>query len=243
LGARWEGAAVLTRKQTDSSAFRAVSVDEVFVLLDGYGRAVALTDMDGNLVCANEVFARSIGLEFELKGEALTLRRSKYDAPSRQAFEALIGRAGRDNGSPHYSLVIPRVGQDPIVLEVRRIELYDTDGRTSYLLLSFVDLSAPLLPSSDLLHAAFTLTPAEVRLAQELARGRTLQEAAVMLAISMPTARTQLASIFAKTHTGRQGRLIAKLTRLGQIASARPAPEEERGRSTKQFRPAAALPQ
>ena len=73
------------------------------------------------------------------------------------------------------------------------------------------------VPSASLLGEYFDLTPAEARLAQIIAQGGTLDEAAQMLDIKMSTARTQLASIFAKTNTRRQGRLVAILSRIAHL--------------------------
>jgi DNA-binding CsgD family transcriptional regulator len=73
------------------------------------------------------------------------------------------------------------------------------------------------VPSAQLLQEYFDLTSAEVRLAQSLARGLSLEEAARHLNIKMSTARTQLAAIFAKTDTQRQGKLIAMLSRIAHI--------------------------
>ena len=73
------------------------------------------------------------------------------------------------------------------------------------------------VPSASLLGEYFDLTPAEARLAQIIAQGGTLDEAAQMLDIKMSTARTQLASIFAKTKTRRQGRLVAILSRIAHL--------------------------
>lgn len=62
--------------------------------------------------------------------------------------------------------------------------------------------------SHDVLRSLYGLTPAEVRLAAKLASGTSLQSAAEDLAISYKTARTQLAAIFRKTSTSRQGELV-----------------------------------
>src|SRR4051794_29435875 len=59
------------------------------------------------------------------------------------------------------------------------------------------------VPSEELLQEYFDLTLAEVKLAQSLTRGSSLEEAARQLNIKMSTARTQLASIFAKTDSQR----------------------------------------
>lgn len=74
------------------------------------------------------------------------------------------------------------------------------------------------VPSAQLLQDYFDLTLAEVRLAQSLARGLSLDEAARHLNIKMSTARTQLASIFLKTDSQRQGKLIAILSRIAHMS-------------------------
>jgi DNA-binding CsgD family transcriptional regulator len=73
------------------------------------------------------------------------------------------------------------------------------------------------VPSEELLQEYFDLTSAEVKLAQSLTRGLSLEEAAKHLSIKMSTARTQLASIFAKTDSQRQGKLIAILSRIAHL--------------------------
>jgi DNA-binding CsgD family transcriptional regulator len=74
------------------------------------------------------------------------------------------------------------------------------------------------VPSATLLGEYFDFTPAEARLAQIIAQGSSLDEAAQALGIRMSTARTQLASIFAKTNTRRQGKLVAILCRIAHCA-------------------------
>ncbi|MEJ0051744.1 MAG: LuxR C-terminal-related transcriptional regulator [Methylovirgula sp.] len=66
----------------------------------------------------------------------------------------------------------------------------------------------------DRLMRLLGLTPAEARVAKELARGATLAEIADEFNLSMKTVRTQLRSIFAKTETHRQSDLIALLMRI-----------------------------
>lgn len=72
-------------------------------------------------------------------------------------------------------------------------------------------------PSGRLLQECFHLTPAETRLACIIARGEPLECAAQTLGIKLPTARTQLAAIFAKTNTRRQPQLVALLSRLAHL--------------------------
>lgn len=68
--------------------------------------------------------------------------------------------------------------------------------------------------SAGSLKAVFALTPAEARLAHELAKGVTVDEYADAAAISVATARTQLRSILAKTGEKRLQDLVRMLSTL-----------------------------
>jgi DNA-binding CsgD family transcriptional regulator len=67
------------------------------------------------------------------------------------------------------------------------------------------------------LRNVFGLTDAEIRVAQAMFEGASLQEIAERFDISHNTVRVQLASIFDKTRTNRQVDLIALLSRLAQL--------------------------
>lgn len=61
------------------------------------------------------------------------------------------------------------------------------------------------------LYSLYCLTPAEIRLVQEMVHGRSMIECADQLHISPHTARTHLKSILSKTGSHRQAELIQKL--------------------------------
>jgi DNA-binding CsgD family transcriptional regulator len=65
--------------------------------------------------------------------------------------------------------------------------------------------------SEPVLRELYQLTGAETRLACELVNGRTVEEAAAVLGITINTARSHLKKIFAKTQTQRQGELVRLL--------------------------------
>lgn len=69
-------------------------------------------------------------------------------------------------------------------------------------------------PSAATISKVLGITPAEARLCAELARGSSVAECAQRLGIRMPTARSQLRSVFAKTDTRRQAELMAILAAL-----------------------------
>ena len=68
------------------------------------------------------------------------------------------------------------------------------------------------------LSESFGLTPAEVRLARKLRDGRSLQEAADELSVSVNTVRNQLRAVFDKMGLKRQSDLIRALTELSSLA-------------------------
>lgn len=68
------------------------------------------------------------------------------------------------------------------------------------------------------LSESFGLTPAEVRLARKLRDGRSLQDAADEMSVSVNTVRNQLRAIFDKMGLKRQSDLIKALTELSALA-------------------------
>ncbi len=80
------------------------------------------------------------------------------------------------------------------------------------------DLNARMQLPRGPLRNVFGLTDAEIRVAQALFEGASLQEAAARYGISHNTVRVQLAGIFDKTNTNRQVDLIALLSRLSTSA-------------------------
>jgi DNA-binding CsgD family transcriptional regulator len=72
----------------------------------------------------------------------------------------------------------------------------------------------------------FDLTPAEIRILQRLLAGSVPSEIADELGLALPTVRTHLGRIFAKTGTSRQSDLILLATELAAPVSGRCPPAE-----------------
>lgn len=66
--------------------------------------------------------------------------------------------------------------------------------------------------SLSLLRELYGLTPSESMLAAELLKGKSMEESAAALKISIMTARSHLKKVFAKTGTNRQSQLLWLLT-------------------------------
>lgn len=84
-------------------------------------------------------------------------------------------------------------------------------------ILILVDIDTSLQPRPRTLGRMFGLTAAEMNLASAIATGCAPADLARQRRVSQATVRSQLASIFAKTHTRRQAELVALLARLALL--------------------------
>jgi DNA-binding CsgD family transcriptional regulator len=90
----------------------------------------------------------------------------------------------------------------------------DARGPLSTAIIDIIRLRNLPAPSETILKHVYGLSPAEVRIAQGISRGDSLEEVAASSGVRISTARTQLASIFEKTNTRRQAKLVALLSHL-----------------------------
>lgn len=108
----------------------------------------------------------------------------------------------------------PRPFQIPIVL---RLHAERAEGLGVIAALILVDLERRHHLPETLLRLTFGLTRAEATLASALAAGETLQDIAQRTSVRMPTLRTQLANVLAKTGTARQPQLICLLSKMAML--------------------------
>jgi DNA-binding CsgD family transcriptional regulator len=95
-------------------------------------------------------------------------------------------------------------------------------GRTRFwlqadLVVNFTRTRSDDTPSFEQLHGWFGLTPAEVRLAQSLAEGKTVEQYAQQFGIKASTARTQVRSVLDKTQ---RESLQALMSLFGRLPSS-----------------------
>jgi DNA-binding CsgD family transcriptional regulator len=77
-----------------------------------------------------------------------------------------------------------------------------------------IDNEASSEPDLTILRELFSLTKAEARITAKLALGRSVEEMATDLGITVETARTHVRRVLSKTSTGRQGELISLVLRM-----------------------------
>jgi DNA-binding CsgD family transcriptional regulator len=75
------------------------------------------------------------------------------------------------------------------------------------------DPDRPVSLDPNALQTLFSLTPAEAKVTSLLVQGRSMEQIAAWLAVSLETVRTHIRRVFSKTATTRQGELIALVLR------------------------------
>ena len=108
--------------------------------------------------------------------------------------------------------VVTQEDRRQLVVHSRRLSEANEPGPHTMVIL--IDLEQLPSPQPATLQRIFGLTPAEARLAIQIAHGDPLADIADAAHVSMATARKQLACVFTKTRTHRQAELVALLARV-----------------------------
>ena len=187
-----------------------------FELLDANPLGIIVLDESGGTLFANRAAQAlaAVGDGLTLSGAGLSLTHRG----DRDKLQRLIGRAmalAQGNGTEPAGTMraLRPSGKRPfsiLVSPLYRGELTLTMARSAVCIVIADPEREPNLPG-EILRANYGLTPAEFRLAAKIASGKSLQQAAEELGISYKTVRSQLAVIFRKTSTARQGELVKLL--------------------------------
>lgn len=180
---------------------------QAFFLLDHNGCVVrtngaadALIESDDGLVASPQ----GLALRNPAEDNALqALIRRALIAMKSPAVEAM--RALRPSGKRPYAILVSPLARETCV---------PATAAQPAVCVTIIDPDAPPRLSAAVLRALYDLTPAEARLAEQLAAGEDLKTAANRLGIGYGTVRAQLAAIFRKTETRRQAELVRLLCTL-----------------------------
>jgi DNA-binding CsgD family transcriptional regulator len=177
--------------------------------LDIMGLPAAVLSSSGRVMAANTRLQRMDAAFLPVAHGGLAIA----DAEANRLFqEAVIGI--NQTSAAVCSIPVPAIGAEAAfvvhLLPLRRTA-HDIFGGATTLVLATPITPTRLVPSASLLNALFDLTPAEARLAMDLAGGLTLAESAVRHVVTVKTARTYLERIFRKTGTRRQSQLVSML--------------------------------
>jgi DNA-binding CsgD family transcriptional regulator len=184
--------------------------------LSATGSPVALLARNGPVVHMNARFERLIDDGIHVKATRLGSWQSDAD----RALTTAIDRALRHDGTlgePLAPVVLPRRdGLRPLVAQVVPVVGLANDVLHSVgAIVILTDLeTAGRGPAETVLEQAFGFTPAEARLAAQIAAGKTLAEISRQEGSARETLRSRLKTVFEKTGTGRQAELALLLSKV-----------------------------
>jgi DNA-binding CsgD family transcriptional regulator len=142
-------------------------------------------------------------------------------AAERLLAEALDGLKSGARPTVRSIPVRPAAGRPAAVVHVvpLRRNARDIFSKGDILIAATLVNATASAPASTMLTALFDLTPAEAKLAAGIAKGLSINAAAVESGITAKTARSYLERVFAKTGTHRQGELVALLKNVPTLGS------------------------
>ena len=166
---------------------------------------------DGRVIATNPLFD-------QLGGQIISTAFGRI-ALTHAGANVLFSEAIQNLNSPHSgskSIAVPSQEENAAMIvhliPVRR-SAHDIFGRAMGILVITPLGAAQTLPH-DLLNGLFDLSPAEVRAANGLLEGKTIDDLAAQFALSRETIRSQVKAVFAKTGTTRQSDLISLLANV-----------------------------
>lgn len=180
-------------------------------VLDSMPMGVAVTDAECHLLHVNT--AARLVLDSQ---DGLLARHGQLwgGTPDLSAELRAAIRRAVEGQAPHQAMAVPRREGSPLQVRIgalRRDSLLAGQPITlaqPVAVLYVTDPDQPQETMRDLLQRLYGLTPREVELAALLAKGGRLDDCATKMDISIPTARTYLRAMFAKTGAATQADLI-----------------------------------
>lgn len=177
------------------------------IILDKLDRGVVLLDARGRVLDANSLAARVLeagdGMalrsgRFAFADAALDLRLSRmiaqYGGGAAGGTAAIAARVSRSGGAS-YRVVVTPVPRDADERDVAFVALiYAPDEQREI--------------STDVLRELYALTPAQAQVARSLFSGRSVEESAAALNLSLNTVRTHLKQIFTRCEVQSQAELL-----------------------------------
>ncbi len=193
------------------------------VALVGYGlmesseRPMFLLTAGLQIVAANTAVRHYLGKgTFTVRNEALhcpaSENQSAMDEALKRMFTTLAGES--EAGSKRTAVRLKQKGSTDMLCSLWRLKPEETMGAfgiETLALLTVAVSDAGRRADPLMLASMFDLTPAETKVALAMMDGADVSEIAARNSVSVATIHSQLQSLFAKTGTGRQAKLVQLL--------------------------------
>jgi DNA-binding CsgD family transcriptional regulator len=193
-------------------------------IIEASNRPMVLLGLNLRIIMANSLARQCLasgGLLFERDG-ILCCRGSNASTKLRRAFERLqlAELTGKPKGGPRRVALRLEGSEthDHLLLcsiwAMQPASSMHAFGPTPVALLTIATPTVKTLADPIFIGSMFDLTPAETKISIALLDGGDLRSIAAAQRVSIETVRTQLKSVFAKTHTSRQAQLTSLLMRV-----------------------------
>lgn len=183
---------------------RAVAADA----LDRLSQAVVVVNSDSRVLFANRTASALLGNGLSIRDGIL---RAGVNGQTTELHRLVAGCARDDIAERGGHMAVSR-GPERLALSLLVIPAKSQPNwlasRNPCAMIFVTDPGAATMPELSVLQRQFGLTPAEAMLTRELLNGDGVEAAAGRIGIAMPTARTHLRRILAKTGTSRQAELV-----------------------------------
>lgn len=177
--------------------------------------AVFLVDGKAEVVLTNPSAERLIGVDLKLTAGRLATSSRESSAALDRALSALLIDPVPRGAMPPVTIKRTVEGKRPLLACAMRLPKVTADvfgaARAAVVIM---DLERRPAPPEAVLRSTFDLTPTQARLANLIAAGHSLEDAAEALGLSRETSRSHLKAVFAKTDTHRQAELTAMLSSI-----------------------------
>jgi DNA-binding CsgD family transcriptional regulator/PAS domain-containing protein len=189
--------------------------------LDALKLGVVLANEDSRILHANRVAEQMMREGGPLRDRNGVLR-AEGEAASAE-INAAIGHAARnetDIGNTGLAVRLTGEHEAAVVAHVLPLAAGELRSRLDPAAVAavFINPQVDDAAGATAIAATFGLTPAETRVAARVLSGKTVAEAAADVGVAVTTARTHLASIFAKTGVSRQSELMRLAAQLAPVA-------------------------
>jgi DNA-binding CsgD family transcriptional regulator len=201
----------LARAATVSTRLQLERARATTQALEAMGQAALVFDVRGRVVAANALI--------QARNEILWRARDRLSLSDRNAdhlLGAAIASIAGSGGSEVRSF--PVRGPDGAATTIVHVVPIRLSARDIFVrcagILALAPVSMPNAPAVAVVQSLFDLTPAEARVAQSLATGKTVADIASGFGTSESTVRSQVRGVLEKTGCHRQADVVALLGRL-----------------------------
>lgn len=197
-----------------ATLFAATSARSALDIIGRIGTAAMLVDNVGRIAAINPQAESLLGPDLKLiRGRLVAVDRASDNALQVLLSDMLVcSKAAPAIEGP---VRISRMSGRPLLVDALPVSgLIDDPALDLRSILLLTDPDRGRAPAAERLRAALALTPAEARVAAQIASGRSPRETAASLGLSEETARTTLKRVFAKVGVSRQSELAALVARL-----------------------------